>query len=257
MKKRLFIILLIAFLPVLLFAQMRIVTNESIPTGYTQDGTVQGTTITIIKGMMEIVGEEIEIEINPWKRSYEIAKNNANTIIFTAGRNSEREGLFYFIGPVITRKHVLMKMKGSPIQINNNDDVVKGGYKIGSLSGDWRTSYFEDLGAIVVNNPTKEGSLKMLKGGRIDLWVSSDVEAIFVAEKLGMSINDLEIAYVFRESASWIMINNKTPEATFNKWDNAFKELQKGSFFDDAAKEWGVKLDVNMEYTKELGFVIK
>ncbi len=169
MKNLLIIILLFIFSPVLLFAQMRIVTNESPPTGFTLEGEFQGTTVTIIKEMMEIIGEDIEIEVLPWSRVFDIAKKNANTIIFTAGRTTEREEVFNFIGPVFTRKHALIKMKENPIKIRKNEDILEGDHRLGGLRGDWRNIYYEDIGADVANTSTKEGALKLLIIGRIDL----------------------------------------------------------------------------------------
>ncbi len=52
------------------------------------------------------------------------------------------------------------------------------------------------------------------------------------------------------------MINKNTPESTFTKWENAFKELLKGTFFEDAAKELEDKLNIKIDFTEESGFMM-
>jgi len=238
--------------------QIRIVTTEEPPTNYTFQGKFTGTTVDIIEEIKRYLNIKVKIEVKPWARSYTIAKRKPNIVIFTAGRSQERiDHGFYFIGPVITRKHILWSKTGSSFGINSLQDIKAKNLYIGAMRGDWRAKYFKDQRIKVQEVANHEQNLVKLLKGRFHLWVSSDIEAPPILNKLGYNRNEIEIAYVFKEASSYIMLSRDTPKNIVEKWQKTYAEIQKTDFFEKASKKWSKILGFELGYTKETGFYVK
>lgn len=239
--------------------ELKIVTCEEPPTNYySKDGKFTGTTTDIIEKLKRNLNLNTKIKVMPWARSYMIAKRDPNVVIFTAGRTQERiDHGFHFIGPVITRKHVLWQKKGSSFNINSIQDIKDKKLEIGAMRGDWRAKFFKDQGVKVQEVARHELNIKKLLAGRFDLWVLSDIEAPPILNDLEIEMGKIEIAYVFKESPSYIMLSKDTSKEIVKKWQKAFSEIQKTDFFVKASKKWSNILGFELGYANDKGFFIK
>jgi ABC-type amino acid transport substrate-binding protein len=239
-------------------SQIRIVTTEEPPTNYTYQDRFVGTTVDIIEEIKRYLNLNVTIEVKPWARSYKIAKEVPNVVIFTAGRTQERINHgFFFIGPVITRKHALWSKKGKAYNITNINEIKVQNLNIGSMRGDWRTKFFKDQGVKVQEVANHELNLKKLIRNRFHLWVSSDIEAPPILNKLGYGMNEIEIAYVFKEASSYIMLSKDTSKDIVEKWQKAYTDIQKTDFFEKTSKKWTKILGFKLGYAKKKGFFVK
>jgi hypothetical protein len=239
--------------------KLKIVTNEEPPTNYySEGGEVIGTTVDIVKEIKRVLDIDTEIEIMPWARAYDLAKTSPNVVAFTVGRTQERiDHGFHFIGPVITRKHSLWAKKDSGFSIDSIQDIKDQNFIIGAMRGDWREKYFVDEGITVDDSTTQAGGLQKLLDDKVDLWISSDIEAPRITEELDVDMEEIEMIYVFREAASYMMLSRDTPGETVKEWEDAYAEIQKTDFFEKASEKWSEALDSEVGYAKDTGFFIK
>ena len=234
----------------------RILTNEEPPTNYLDENKIiTGITVDIVKKLQEELNLENKIELMTWARAYNIAQNNANIALFTAGKTSHRiqEG-FYFIGPVITKKHILYSKSNKNISINSSLDIKSKDLKIAAMRGDWRAKYFKDKGFEVYETANHEQNIKKLMLERVDLWTSSNIEAAFIAKKAGIKVSSLKASYEFKEIPSYIMLSKDTSKEDVRRWQKAFLDLQKTDFFEKIAIKWSLILDIDLQYSKYKGF---
>lgn len=239
------------------WAEQRILTADEPPANYLIDGELSGTTVDIVKGMLKVLNQDTKIEYLPWARAYQVAKIKPDIVIFTAGRSKDRiDHGFHFIGPVISRKHVLWKRKDSAINIRGLEDIISGNWTIAGVNQDWRTILFEGRGAHIVRIASHHQGIKMLIKGRVDLWISSDLEAPSVAKEENIDMGDMEIAYVIKTAPSFIMISKDSSKEYVKSWRDAFAELQKTEFFKKIAQKWSDILDFELGYQADKGFYI-
>ena len=236
--------------------EFRILTNEEPPTNYLDiNGEITGITVDIVKKLKEELKLKNKIELMTWARAYNIAQNKPNIVLFTAGKTLHRmqEG-FYFIGPVITKKHILYSKASQNLTINSSLDIKSKDLKIGAMRGDWRSKYFKDKGFIVQDTTNHEQNLRKLMLNRIDLWTSSNIESAFIAKKAGIKTSSLKASYEFKEIPSYIMLSKETSKEDVRRWEKAFYDLQKTDFFEKTAKKWSLILDIDLQYSKYKGF---
>ncbi|WP_108648903.1 substrate-binding periplasmic protein [Dongshaea marina] len=242
-----------------LTAELQFVTNESPPTNFLKSGEPSGTTTDIVLALQQKMGIESEIEFMPWARAYKLAFNFPNVFIFTAGRTKARiDHGFHFIGPVITRKHTLWKKRGSPIKITDVSDIVKQDLVIGGIRGDWRSKYFAKEGARMNLTSYYNQNLNLLMRGRVDLWIASDISAPSHVKNSGYKMEDIEVAMVFKQSPSYIMISKDTPTEVVKAWKQGYQELLLSSHsFEKLSKKWSRQLGLDLKFTADKGFHVE
>lgn len=237
-----------------LAADVRILTTEEPPTNYLAQQGVTGITTDVVREIQRRLNQTQDIELLPWARAYQVALSQPDVVIFTAGKTKEREAHgFYFIGPVVTRKHELWARSASEYQIQSIEDIKVNDLRLGAMRDDWRAAFFKAQGVRVQEVPNHEQNLKMLLRGRFDLWVTSDIEARFLVRKQGIAANRLKNVFVFKEAPSYILLSKGTSVETVTKWQQAFTSLQETGFLDRLARKWSESLGYELIYRPEKG----
>ena len=176
-------------------------------------------------------------------------KSGANTALFTAGRTEARENKFHWVGPVITRDQVLYKLKSNPLNVSELSDAKKA-KKIGTLQGDWRGKFLQDNGLTNVTfSQAHSANLKKLASGRIDLWVTSNLEAPVIANAINIDTNSLEVAYILKTTPSYIMLSKNTSQEIVKQWQDTFAELRSSGKLQEIADKWSEILNANLTVT--------
>ena len=78
-------------------------TEENAPFNFTEDGALKGIAVDLIVAAMKDAGSEVspaEIQVVPWARGYDAARNQPGTMLFSMARTQERESLFSWVGPI-------------------------------------------------------------------------------------------------------------------------------------------------------------
>lgn len=239
--------------------ELRILTAVEPPTNYyLEDGTFTGTTTDIILEIKNYLKLDSPIEVLSWARAYSYSKLNPNTVIYTCGRTQERiDHGFHFIGPVMTRKHILWSLNKSNYNIQSIQDIKRQNLKLVGMRDDWRTEFFINSGVTVYEVQDHEYSLKILLNERIDLWISSDLEAPEIAKKIGVNLANLKEVYIFKEAPSFIMLSKDSTKENIKNWENAFIQLQESEYFNNLALKWSKILGYELGYSKDKGLYIK
>lgn len=235
---------------------LRIVTAEEPPTNYTEHGDLQGMSTEIVRALLTDLKLPQDIEVLPWARALQLALNEPDVLIFTAGKTPERvQHGFTFIGPVTTRRHILYALDKQTPAIKSLEDVRQLGLRIGGLRGDWRTAYFAARGIPVEETATHLQTRRKLQQGRIDLMISSDLEMAFHALRDAPG-QPLKEAYVFEQRDAYLLLSRQTEQKHIQAWEAAFLRLQKSGFFSLGAKRWSAKLGAPIDYRPESGYFV-
>lgn len=254
-----FLIVLSVFFTSLFGEKLRIITNDEPPTNYMQNQQIVGITVDVVKELIKQMKlEDQEIEMMAWSKAYNIAKENKNIVLFTAGKTSQRmkEG-FHFVGPVITKQAVLYKTSTNKAEVSSLFDIKEQKLKIGAMRGDWRADYFTNKSFKVQKEANHKESINKLLNGKFDLWATSKIEAQFIAKKADVNFSKIKEAYTFKEINSYIMLSNGTPKKILRQWRRAYSKLQKTDFFDRTASKWSRILGIKLEYDRHKGFIAK
>ncbi|RDE19434.1 hypothetical protein DV711_11100 [Motiliproteus coralliicola] len=237
-------------------AEIRLLSTEEPPTNFTYAGNFTGTTTEMVREIRKRLGWSAKVEVYPWSRAYQIALNAPDVLVFTVGKTAEREQAgFTFIGPVSTRKHGVFSRIDQAV---SDFDAMKDSQEpVAVMRGDWRAKYLAGEGFSVLDMNNHAQGFRMLMNGRINYWLSSDLEAPMTARSLGYRMADIKMVKLIRESGSYMAFSPGTNPELIQKWRGAFKELQHTDFFDQQRTLWSNILDAQIEYRPEAGYIVR
>jgi polar amino acid transport system substrate-binding protein len=226
--KKLFVLAVSVFLvsvqPVL-SAELTILTENLPPLNYLKDGVLVGPSVEIVKEIQRRVGSSEKIKVYPWARAYELVLEEENVVLFGMTHSKQREDQFKWIGPLATKRDILVAKKGAGIKINTLEDAKKV-KSIGTLRDDTRERFLEKHGftnLAPVSDEQKNAQKLVL--GRIDLWAYKKPGLKTVCDLAGVNYNDIEEVYHLREINVDIAFSKKTSDTVVEKWRNAFNEM--------------------------------
>jgi len=173
------------------FAQkLTIYTEEVAPYNFTEGNKIVGVSTEVVEAVMNKAGLDYEMVSYPWARTYKLATERPNSLIFSISRRPKRETTFKWIGVIVPSRHSVFALKSrTDIKIENIGDLRK--YTIGTTLGDARETYLLENGFKISDLQRVAGktanlqNYKKLKLGRIDLWPMSEAIAYYTVRKSG------------------------------------------------------------------------
>jgi len=244
--KKLLVILASVFLvsaqPVL-SAELTILTENLPPLNYLKDGVLVGPSVEIVNEIQRRVGSHKQIKVYPWARAYKMALEDENVVLFGTTYTKVRQDKFKWIGPLATKRDILVAKKGSGIKINNLEDAKKV-KSIGTLRDDTRGRLLKRLGFTNLEPVSDEQkNAKKLVLGRIDLWTYKKPGLKTVCELAGVDYNEIEEVYHLRKSDLMIAFSKKTSDLIVAKWKHAFDEMLADGTIMKIRKKWNAKIE--------------
>ena len=206
-------------------AELLILTENLPPLNYVKDGVLVGPSVEIVKEIQKRVGSREDIKVYPWARAYKMALEDENVVLFGMTHTKVRENIFKWVGPLATKRDILVAKKGSGIKINSLEDAKKV-KRIGTLRDDTRERLLQSHGFTNLESVSDEQkNAKKLAMGRIDLWAYKQPGLKTVCELAGVDYNEIEEVYHLRVSELMIAFSKKTSDSIVQKWRNAFNDM--------------------------------
>jgi len=223
-------------------AELTILTENLPPLNYLKDGELVGPSIEIVKEIQRRVGSRDKIQVYPWARAYKLALADKNVVLFGTTHTKAREDKFKWVGPLATKRDILVAKKGSGVKINSLDDAKKVS-RIGTLRDDTREVLLKSHGFTNLE-PVSDEQLNAQKLilGRIDLWAYKIPGLRTVCELAGVDHNELIEVYHLREIDVSIAFSKKTSDSIIQKWQKAFDEMLADETIMQIRRKWNDKL---------------
>ena len=226
-----------------LCSELTILTENLPPLNYIEKGVLVGPSVEIVKEIQRRVGSNEPIQVYPWARAYKRALEEENVVLFGTTHTKVRDSIFKWVGPLATKRDILVAKKGSGIQINRLEDA-KSVRCIGTLRDDTRERLLKSQGFTNLESVSDEQlNAQKLVLGRIDLWAYKKPGLITVCELAGVDPNELEEVYHLREINVSIAFSKKTSDSIVGKWRSAFNAMQTDGTIMKIRKKWNQKLE--------------
>lgn len=206
---------------------IQVVTEDLNPLNYLENNQVKGSSTQIVRRVLKEAGLKADFQVYPWARSYAMAQNQENTLIYTINRTPEREQKFKWIGLLASNDQsaFLFKLKSNTdLQVSSLEEAKE--YFVGTNLGDvnhelLKSEGFKNIQAV----PLRSQSIKMLFRERVDLIVGSYPILKEECKKAGKSIESLEALIPFKTSSPYMAISNKTSDKLVEKLRTAYQRL--------------------------------
>lgn len=221
------------------FAQeVKIVTENYPPYNYEENGKVKGVSTEIVRSVLKEMGLNIKITVYPWARTYRLALEEPNTLIYSIARTPEREHKFKWVGVIAPADQVLLSLKErTDIKLNNLDDTRK--YKIGTVRDDVIEHHLLSNGFKVGKNIDRcnnyNSNIKKLLRKRIDLCAIGKLVGYNILRKIGHEPGDT-VKQVYRFDVLSEGVNmafqKDTPDEVVNKFRRGLEKIKENKTYD-------------------------
>jgi polar amino acid transport system substrate-binding protein len=224
-------------------AELTILTENLPPLNYVDNGILVGPSVEIVKEIQKRVGSKEQIQVYPWARAYKMALEDENVILFGMTYTKVRKDKFKWVGPLATKRDILVAKKGSGIKIKDLEDAKKVN-RIGTLRDDTRGRLLERNGFKNLEPVSDEQlNAKKLALGRIDLWAYKIPGLRTVCDLAGVDHTEFEEVYHLREIDLMIAFSKKTSDSIVEKWRDAFNEMIADGTIMQIREKWNMKLE--------------
>jgi len=239
----LFVCLLAALLSPSEAAELTILTENLPPLNYVQGGVLVGPSVDMVREIQRRVGSAAPIRVYPWARAYKMALEEDNVVLFSTTYTEDRKDQFKWIGPLATKRDILVARKDAGIVIKSLEDA-KQVRRIGTLRDDTRERFllmhgFTNLEAV----SDEQKNAQKLVLGRIDLWAYKKPGLKTVCMLAGVNVDDLEEVYHLRTIDVMIAFSKPTDDGVVQAWQKAFDDMQADGTLQRIRRDWNARLE--------------
>ena len=224
-------------------AELTILTENLPPLNFVQDGQLVGPSVDIVREIQSRVGSMAPIKVYPWARAYKMALEDENVVLFSTTYTKDRHDKFKWIGPLATKRDILVARKSSRLQIATLDDAKRVG-RIGTLRDDTRERFLQMHGFTNLESVSDEQkNAEKLMMGRIDLWAYKIPGFKTVCRLAGVDADAFEEVCHLRKIDVMIAFSKSTSDTIVMSWQRAFEGMQADGTILRIRKTWNARLD--------------
>lgn len=222
---------------------IQVVTEEYPPYNYSENGNVLGFCTDVVKEVLKRADLDYSIQSHPWSKSYKMAQSQPNVLIYSMGRNVEREPLFKWVDVIARTEVYFFKLKSRvDIKIKTFDDIKK--YKIGAVRDDFRAQWLIKQGVANQLNlvPDDRYNMRNLFDRNIDIFPIGELVAYNIAHREGHAFNDLEKAMYIKDMSAdlYMAFSGQTPDVVVEKCKKALFSIKKDGTYEEIKSKYAI-----------------
>jgi len=226
-------------------AGITVVTEELPPYNMTVDGKLTGMGTEVVQALLDEVGEQARIQSIPWARAYDIALNSENVLIYSIARTPQREALFKWVGVIAPTRWHLFSLPGKQFHLKSLDDARQ--YQIATVKQDVGEEYLLDRGFVIGQNLQSsnkyEHNYKKLKAGRVDLWISNDLNAHYLVRQASGNPDETAVAQLKLDDLGGadglcLAFSRSTSDEVVERFREALAKVRADGRYDAIVKKW-------------------
>jgi polar amino acid transport system substrate-binding protein len=219
-------------------------TEENPPQNYRNvAGTITGSTVELVEAMMDLTEMPGPFILTTWDDAMDNAAIAPNSIIFSTVRNTERETLFDWVGPVCKKSYRFYIITGGSVTLTSMEEA-KALAKVGVPEGWAAQTELENLGFTnlqTYNSPEKV--FQKLMEGKISAAVLNDISIDYLATATGYPSSAVTDALLLSSGETYLAFSKGTNPDHLAKWQQAYSTIQSNGTFGEIWKRWYPKID--------------
>lgn len=222
-----------------------VVTEELPPYNMTVDGKLTGMGTEVVQAVLDELGEPAHIQSMPWARAYDIALNTENVLIYSIARTPKREDRFKWVGTIAPTRWYLFSLPGTQFNLKNLDDARQ--YQIATVKQDLGEQYLIDQGFAIGRNLQSsnkyEHNYQKLKAGRVDLWISNELNAHYLVRQTSDNPNETAVPQLSLDDIGGanglcMAFSRSTSDEVVERFRQALARVQADGRYDAIAARW-------------------
>lgn len=229
------------------FAQtvtLKVLTEEFPPYNYTENAKITGFSTAVVRAVLQEANMEGDFQSLPWARAYEMALTSDSVLIYSIGRSPQREKLFKWVGVIAPTQYFLFSLPQRKLQLERLDQAKT--LQIATVNEDVGEQFLLSKGFVKGKNLQSSAKYDLnyekLKRGRVDLWIMSELTAVYFARQAGdQPTQTLERSYAITELGSdgyYMAFGVQTPDALVERLSKALAIIKSNGTYDALKNKW-------------------
>lgn len=225
------------------YPTIAVVTEEYPPYNFTENGAIKGCSTEIVEEMLKRARLQYTLASYPWARTYNMALESPNVLIYSIGRSQKRERLFKWIDVVAPYDIYLYKLKRrKDIAVASLDEAKK--YRTGAVRDDVRAQFLEKNGFEPSRNldlvTMDMQNIRKIESDRIDLFPIDRLGLAYILRLAGGRLEDYEpVLYLKDLSAGlYLAFSLGTDDILVERCRAALAEIKKDGTYEAIMKKF-------------------
>ncbi|MDO6427717.1 transporter substrate-binding domain-containing protein [Thalassotalea sp. 1_MG-2023] len=221
---------------------LRVIGVDEPPASYLADnGQAEGYVVDIVKALLAELNISTKIQISPEARVLNIAKNNANILLFSFSRTAFREHSFHWIGKVLTKKWQAFTTIDNTLEINSLQDLRQIS-NIGVVRGDVREEWLINRGFNNLYSVTYPAqNVRLLAKKRLPVIVYEQQGLSYICRQLGIE-NEFKSIFTVHQADVYLLMSKRTSPEVVANVTKAFYRLKQSGKLREISENWYSKL---------------
>lgn len=223
---------------------IKILTEEFPPYNYTESGRITGFSTEVVQAVLKEIDLHGEFQSMPWARAYETAQGADSVLIYSIGRNAHREKLFKWVGVIAPTHYYLFSLPGRKLKFAQLDEAKS--FQTATVNEDVGEQFLVAKGFVKGKNLQSsvkyEFNYEKLKHGRVDLWIMTELVAVYLARQAGDDpARMLARSYRINDLGSdgyYMAFGPKTPDALVERFSKGLEAIKSNGTYDALKKKW-------------------
>jgi len=218
---------------------LTILTEDWPPVSYANEkGQADGMAVAVVRLLQDRLKDNSPIQVQPWARAYNSLINDKDVMLFTVGRNAERERLMTLLGPILISSTDVFALK----QYAESIRKLPAGAMQQLQTAAYRGSIFESTakarGFQVFQTTDPAHSARMLVAGRVKLWVEGNVVIGNVLREQGLPATTVERVTTLDKLSLYLAFSPNVPKETILRWEKALSDIKQDGSFAAIHQHW-------------------
>lgn len=233
----LFAALLILLSVTVLANPLTIVTEQYPPYNYEERGSIKGMSTEVVSAVLKELDLEVDIEIYPWARAYDMASTQENVLIYSISRTPQRESLFNWVGVIASIDFTIFALeRRQDINIQSLEDIRA--YMLGLVRGDALEQFFSANNFTEIERVnTNKQAMEMLLASRTDLWPISKQAGAYILKKNNMiPAQTVRAVFELEEFSSedlYMAFSRSTNKKLVNDFKRALEKIKENGIYNE------------------------
>ncbi len=213
---------------------LTVVTEEYPPYNFQSgDKRISGMATEVVEEILNRTKISYKLGIYPWARAYQMAQDAPHVLIYSIGRNDQRETLFKWVGVIAPYDVYLYRLKCRPdVKVARMADIKQ--YRIGAVRDDVRTQYLEKAGIPLDLVIEDSANAKKLATQRIDMFPIDELALVALYKREGLDPGSVVRTFKLEDLSAglYMAFSQQTPDALVRKCKAALAEIKRDGTFD-------------------------
>ncbi|MDC7717825.1 transporter substrate-binding domain-containing protein [Vogesella sp. DC21W] len=218
---------------------LSLLTEEWPPVSFANGkGQPEGMAVEVVKLLQERLKDSNPIQIQPWARAYNSLLNEKDVMLFTVGRNAERERLMTLLGPILISSTDVFALRQYAAEIRKLTPAAMQKLPTAAYRGSIfeTTAHSRGFNVFPTNDPAH--SARMLAAGRVKLWVEGNVVVGNVLREQGLPLATVERVATLDRLSLYLAFSPNVPRDTILRWEKALNEIKQDGSFATIHQHW-------------------